>query len=475
MPIKHYPLFTFHYHCQYLVLILCLLLLGCNEENSSACLAPDYNRDGSLTIESHIQCYTPQNIHDAYRLNPIYQLGITGQKQHIILIDAYASPSVKEDLIVFHHAYFPERALPEINVKFPFGTPDYDDEDAPSWAIQSSVDSQWSHAIAPDANITMIVALSDDSSDLLDAIHYAIDHASSGSVVSLTFSNAETHYSDDDIDAFEAAFKQGTDKGLNFFAPAGTWGSDNRTDAITAVYPASSPYVISVGGTFLQYAWSWDPLSNIPYLDSGDKNPDYFHINSNPMQRLESVWNAAWLTAATGGGISQIFDVPDWQQNVSHIIDSNALNNAQISGRGYPDLAWHAGFNGGLFTYYDGNWFVNAGTSMGSPQVTAFFALCHQYLSQQGFDNIGLYTPWLYQIEDSHAYNDIIPINQGSVLAGMLINNQRFTLLDSGEVAFGDIEGYPTSVGWDLTTGFGSPNGIDFLMALEKIIASNQE
>lgn len=439
-----------------------LCLSACKEDDRLSCVAPSYNSDGSLTVEDHLQCYQPSDLHAAYNLNPIYRLGITGLNQDIVLIDAYGSPTALADLTLFHEINFPDKTLPEINILYPFGQPDYDDDEATAWAMQTSNDIQWSHAIAPDANISNIVAVSDDTDDLLDAITYAVTHFDSGTVVSLTFTDTESNYSTDDIEAIEAILKQGTEKGLSFFSPSGTWGSDNRTSAVIATYPSSSPYVTCIGGSFLQYTWSWQPLSNTPYLDSGNKNPDYFNINPDPMQRIESVWNEAWIQAATGGGISQVFDIPDWQQNMSDIIETNALDLSQSTGRGYPDLAWHSSFNGGLFTYYDGNWFSTAGTSIGSPQVTAFFALANQYLQQQGLSPVGLLNQWLYQISDEAAFNDIQPVKQGSVLAGELINNQRFTLLDNGEVAFGDIAGYPTLVGWDLTTGFGSPNGLDF-------------
>ncbi len=454
-----------------------LLLSACfNENNQSTCTAPSYNSDGSFTQEEQIRCYTPLDMQGAYGLNVLYDMGLTGLGQTIVLIDSYGSLTAEEDLTVFHENFFPNKDMPEFQ-QIILGTPDYYED----WGGEIALDVQWAHAIAPDAAIHLIMAeLGDGESDTIiagaiEAITYVANNYPAGTVVSMSFGDPESaytegYYTDTELLEMEAALQLGIENGITFFASAGDYGSSSGEDEPSILYPASSAYVTAVGGTLLQYGWSWYPNSDSYTIDYVSYNPDYFNTNNNPMQRLETVWNEAWLGLATGGGISTLFDIPDWQAPVADKIYANSG-----SGRGIPDLAWSASVNGGVLIYDDGTWEVVGGTSSSSPQTAAFFSLMNQHLASEGMDYIGHLNPWLYQLNDGNAFNDILPVSQGTVLAGEQVSNQLFEYLDDGSLTYSDVAGYSTTQGWDLTTGFGSPRGKAFLDALVAVMSENDD
>src|SRR5260370_472366 len=83
---------------------------------------------------------------------------------------------------------------------------------------------------------------------------------------------------------FDQVFQAGLAKHDNFFAASGDFGSlgiskqHKETGTFpgpTAWWPASSPFVVAVGGTQLQDGWTWNPSSNRPFPSTGDFNPPY--------------------------------------------------------------------------------------------------------------------------------------------------------------------------------------------------------
>jgi hypothetical protein len=73
-------------------------------------------------------------------------------------------------------------------------------------------------------------------------------------------------------------------------------------------WPGSSPLVTAIGGTQLQYGWTWDPKSDVPFHADGSENPGYW--NSTAGGNRQVVWNETWLPAATSGGPSVICSLP---------------------------------------------------------------------------------------------------------------------------------------------------------------------
>ncbi|WP_299004564.1 S53 family peptidase [uncultured Shewanella sp.] len=463
----------------------------------SACFG-DSDDTEQHSQDDNSYAYTPQDIHEAYNLNAFYDLGFYGKGKVIVLIDAYGSQTAEADLDVFHDTYFSDFDEPDFKQIFPDNvSPDYDDDVADFWAEETSLDIQWSYAIAPNATIHVVVAQSEAPTDYLSALEYIIENYSSGTVVSMSFSLPEEDLGEIAINDIETQFEKGIEKGLTFFASSGDLGSTNQQTESTqdnqpsVNYPASSVYVTAVGGTFLQYGWTWTPTSDEPYLDydssTGEgtvKNPDYFSYSRHLFvkRRVEAMWNEAWIPSATGGGVSEYIPMPEWQSDnafVNEVITNN--ENGLAAMRGIPDLSWSAAKFGGVYIYVNGTWMVVGGTSASSPQTAGFMSLVNEYLSNQGLDNMGYLNQWLYQMSDvdnndsgESAFNDIKPLTFGTdIAAGELSNNVLFEFNSDGSVSPGSTLGYSVADGWDLTTGFGSPNSIYFAEALATLMSES--
>lgn len=264
--------------------------------------------------------YQPSQVKSAYGVS---QLSYTGAGQTIAIIDAYGSPTIQNDLNTFDTQF----GLPSttVTVAYPNGKPSRTDG---GWALESSLDVEWAHALAPDAKIMLVVAKSASTSNLLSAIQYATDHGAQ--VVSNSWGGSEFSNEANDDTYFEHT-------GVVYTASAGDSGAQ-------AEWPAASPYVLSVGGTSLT-------------------------INANGSYGGETAWSSS------GGDQSSYELRPVYQNNWTSVVGSQ---------RGIPDIAWDADPNTGVSVYDStsdqgqSGWFEVGGTSVGAPSWAAMIALADQ-------------------------------------------------------------------------------------------------
>ena len=452
---------------------------------------------------SPIHCYTPAQIDAAYGIEQVHASGLMGQKQTIVLVDSYGSPTAANDIDYFAKSFGLPK--PDFSEVYPLGQPDYSNANANSsglsgpaaaagWAGEATLDIEWADAVAPDAHIVLLATPPAETEgvqgipNMMKAIRWAIDTYPKGTVFSMSFGADESSFGSSaasQFARFDQTFQAGIARGDTFFSSAGDSGTtgtmkQHKESATapnpTVSYPNDSPYVTSVGGTQLQYGWTWDPTSNVPFTASGF-NPAYF--NSTPAGKSEAVWNESWLPAATGGGVSAVYPRPSWQDGVL----SGAGNHRLV-----PDLAWNAAVNGGVLVYetyppawtgyaaYSG-WAPVGGTSAASPQVAALTALANQARTQNNEQPIGWMNPLLYTDKNlgpsgttgfagTGAFRDIIPQQYGSQPYGNLDNNQLWQFNSDGSVSPGPIPGQPTTSGYDLTTGWGTPRAPGYVAAL---------
>jgi subtilase family serine protease len=207
--------------------------------------------------------------------------------------------------------------------------------------------------------------------------------------------------------------------------------------------------VTAVGGTQIQDGWTWNPMSNTPFLADGSFNPDYWQWNTGGNQDV--VWNEAFESIATGGGKSLIYPRPSWQGGVVPSAGDHRL---------VPDVAWNAAVNGGVLVYqsfFPNNertgWHVYGGTSAASPQFGAFLALVNaKRATPIGFLNDKLYTG------ASGSLTDVGPVTEGTADVGHLWDNQLWDIGADGAAVKDPVAGFPTPGGYDMTTGWGVPN-----------------
>ena len=123
--------------------------------------------------------YSPSQIKAAYGISG------NGAGQTIAIVDAYGSATIKEDLATFCQAF----GLPQatLTIYLPGGPLTSSDAD---WAMETSLDVEWVHALAPLATIALVIAPTDSASDLLNAVQFAAQNVGAH-VVSMSWGGPE--------------------------------------------------------------------------------------------------------------------------------------------------------------------------------------------------------------------------------------------------------------------------------------------
>jgi subtilase family serine protease len=314
--------------------------------------------------------------------------------------------------------------------------------------------------------------------NLMSAIDWAIAKYPAGTVFSMSFGTSEEAFAGSSaarqFARFDQTFKRGLAKHDTFFSSSGDDGSTGvgRAHRATATvdhpsvsYPNVSPYVTSVGGTQVQDGWTWDPLVDKPFNANGSRNLDYWNWTSGGSS--EAVWNEGWGPIGTGGGLSSVYGRPAFQNPVAGIVGSH---------RGVPDVAWNAAVNGGVLTYISfypsiegpPRWGVFGGTSASSPQTAALTAVANQARAAAHKGPIGNLNDVIYRasFDKSAAFNDIVPQTYGVTPSGHLDNNRIWDTDANGFLTPDPVPGFPTTTGYDLTTGWGTPKAAGYIAQL---------
>jgi hypothetical protein len=352
--------------------------------------------------------YTPAQLRQAYGFNQIaLPAGETfddaGTGQTIAIIDGLNDPYIASDLQTFDETFtIGGSAHDPTNTSFLKVVNEYGGSTLPptdngqvTYGLETSLDVEWAHAMAPGANILLVETSTPFAlNDLNTAIEFAARQPGV-SVISMSFGYGQTpfEYYWDNIFTTPSGHQ-----GVSFVSSAGDRGGFNTQ------YQAMSPNVLSVGGTTL------------PADSSG-----------NPDRALESGWTQG------GGGISGIEAEPAYQLAV------------QATGsRTGPDLAYDADPGTGVAiidTLYANAfspgkpWVELGGTSMGAPQISSLVAIVNQLRVAQHeatLDGPNQLLPAIYQIAatDPKAFQDITSGNNG----------------------------YAAGPGYDFATGVGTPN-----------------
>jgi len=381
-----------------------------------------------------ITCYSPQEIRNAYGVTSILDAGYTGAGQTIIIIDSFGSPTIAEDLKTFDAGYgLPDP--PSFTVLAPLGTVPFSPNNAVQvgWAFEATLDVEWAHAMAPDANIVLLTSPVAETQgvqgmpEFLYLEQYALDHTP-GKIISQSWSATEntlfTPAGQKVFADFEAFYQSAAQQNVTVLAAAGDQGSTGPELNGTTYYPfpvvgfpASSPFVTAVGGTSL------------------------FATESGNYQ-FEITWNDEPLVtggreSAGGGGVSQQFSEPHYQLALPASVQQILQNH-----RGLPDVAYNADFETLITIYLSflgpqfAGYYTVGGTSEGSPQWAGIIADANQLAGHP----LGFLNPQLYAIGAS----------------GM--QSQFFHDITFGSNAgVAGVPGYSATVGWDFTTGWGTP------------------
>jgi kumamolisin len=156
----------------------------------------------------------------------------------------------------------------------------------------------------------------------------------------------------------------------------------------------------------------------------------------------EYLWNDS--TGASGGGISDFFPLPSYQNGAGVPV---SVNNSTHTGRGVPDVAANSSGNSGYSYTLGGNPFLNGGTSAAAPLWAGLIAVINAEIGE----NVGFINPLVYELKE-RVFRDIVsPPGPSSN-------------------SFAGTPGYPVTKGWDATTGWGTPKGKHLLHALKHFL-----
>jgi subtilase family serine protease len=343
-----------------------------------------YNIDGSFPIATYTGngytdniagCgYTPPEIQTAYNLTGLYKEGYDGTGQTIVIIDWCGSPTIMDDANTFS-ARFGLLALTSSNFRIlNSSTP----PTCGSADVEINTDVEWAHAIAPGANIDLVVPPSPSFMDIDDAELYAIAH-SLGHVISGSYGSPELNTAPAVLNEENLINEIAAAVGISANFATGDCGDYTECEyssTATVVAPADSPYVTAVGGVSLALksdntiAWQTGWGNNFTLLRY---EGDIF----DPPCSVEAIV-ACFMVASpgflfgSGGGPSALYSKPSFQSK---------LPGTQ---RLLPDISWLADITtGGVIAItepgiYPTEWEVSGGTSLAAPMFSALWAIANQ-------------------------------------------------------------------------------------------------
>lgn len=371
--------------------------------------------------------YDPNQIRKAYNLGVNETQAEYWQRgcgQTIYIVNAFTGGDIYNDLVTYSSEFdLPLPTDDSLRVVYEGGRSPAIDS---AWAGEINLDVQWAHAIAPAANIVLVLADSNLEPDLYRATRLAAQMASDGGggVVSMSW---------------------GTSGGLNPAIPWEALFSTHATVSFVAAsgdgsilsFPSAAPTVTSVGGTNLL-------LDREGYRTSEE---------------------SAWVEG--GSGVALAYTRPTFQRGLG-VID--AVTGDPTLGRGVPDVSYNADpatpFAIYLTTPSGGNrgWFAVGGTSAGAPQWAALVAIINQKREDLGAGPIGsslngslydMYNMGVGTDNNTAPFNDII----AGFSVGQIVDAEGGT---TPQV-------FNTYIGYDLATGLGTPNGDNLIYWMSNI------
>lgn len=334
--------------------------------------------------------YFPNNIANAYNFTYPLKHGITGKGSTIAIIDGFGDPSIKYDVRAFDNV----TGLPPVNLSIVYPNNVRPTGYNYSWAIETATDVEWAHALAPGANIVLVVAKDANVSSLDSAVSYVISHKLAN-IMSLSWGIPENQLGLNGVNTFSGVYQEAAQNGITVLAATGDFGAYDQQKTPTVNFPSSDPYVLAIGGTSL------------------------FVYNN---QYTQKAWGGILdgSSYGGGGGYSKYYSAPWWQK----------APNFGSASRGTPDVSMNANKDTGMFVISQAKDFKIGGTSIGTP----IWADVVSMMDQAAGHPLGFVSPLLYQISNTPAYA------------------KSFFDITSGNNGY-----YNATKGWDAATGLGTP------------------
>lgn len=278
------------------------------------------------------------------------------------------------------------------------------------WALEAALDIEWSHAMAPDAQIVLVEAVSSRTSDLLDAVSVA------SKIVSTCNGACKAGQGKGEVSMSWGGSEFSQEDSLNYYftTPGVVYTASSGDSGGVPNWPSTSPDVVSAGGTTINRA------GNGNFID-------------------ETAW------ADSGGGDSAFEPVPGYQSSVA------TVENLVGDYRGTPDFSFDANPASGVSVYdstrYEGvtGWMVIGGTSVSTQALAGIINLAGGSSASTNAELTTIYNSYNSKSYDSN-FTDIV---SGSTSGCHGHGNSHHQSSDC----------YSAATGWDFVTGVGSDLG----------------
>lgn len=429
------------------------------------------NRYGSDITNSNLghlpPCgYSPSEMQTAYDMNPLYAAGWDGTGQTVVITDAFGSDTIQQDAQVFSQVY----GLPPVKLQVMRAPGASNNPHDGSWAVETTLDVEWVHAMAPNANIVLVIGPTNHA-DLDEAINWAVIHHL-GNTISNSWSTLEGFGNPVTFDRVNRILQVAAAQGIDVNFATGDFGDEVvRVGFQTVDFPASSPFATGIGGTSV----ALNPDNTMAFQTGWGNNltriVDTVALGSPPVVPPLHLG----FQGGAGGGASLTYAKPSFQSGIPG------------STRQVPDISMLADpFTGAEFIEtIDGQLGVEVvgGTSLATPMFSAIMAIA----SQKAGHGLGQAAPLVYNLPPG-AVNDIVPVGSPNNATGVIngspvsadslaapLGNTTtyFSALYNSPfstrwfvITFGTDSSLTTAPGWDNVTGVGTPDGANFVNAL---------
>jgi len=432
--------------------------------------------------------YTPQSIQTAYNLTGLYNEGYDGTGQTIAIVDWCGSFSVQSDANKFSTKF----GLPKLtssNFAITYTAPSeciaYDQ-------VEINLDVEWAHAVAPGANINLVVPPSSSFQDV-DEAEFDVANYGMGNVLSGSYGSPEAFTAATELDTESLISEIGAAAGISFNFATGDEGTYALIDDVllpTVSAPADSPWSTAVGGVTLalnsdnSIAWQagWGNNVNVLAAEGIVADPpvgEFYAGSGGGPSNCVTKHTELRRPICTGG-----FPKPSYQKG-------------SVPGvyRQLPDISWLADpFTGAVIVISipgqlpEQVYQVVGGTSLATPMFSALWAIANQEALAGGGTELGQAAPYLYTMP-AGAISDIVPVTSATNVTGSVQDSHGtkkysaarlaeatasehefvsalwdiFTDVETtAVVSFGTDPGLSTATGWDNMTGVGTPNAQAF-------------
>lgn len=254
---------------------------------------------------------------------------------------------------------------------------------------ESTLDVEWSGAVAPAASVNLVVAATTATTDGVDlASAWIVNHAAAP-VVSVSYGSCEQDMGAAELAFYNSLWQQAASQGMSVFVASGDAGAAGcsaataNSGSATAVNGlCTPPYSTCIGGT------EFNEGANAAHYWSAANSSGY---GSALAYIPEEVWNESASNGGTGlwasgGGRSVVYAQPAWQADVDGAVAANGK-------QAVPDISLAAADHDGYFVVENGSFWIASGTSAAATSFAGIMALVaeSQHGAPQGNANPRLY------------------------------------------------------------------------------------